>query len=151
MFSCFMLSLIIMNHFRIAFHFFFFSSRRRHTRFDCDWSSDVCSSDLFPPEQGFIHRFLNPAVEVPGAAERLPAIGTIVLLAAISIVAGLVGIAIGLSMYVRHRPDPAAIARASGPYYRVLLNKYYLDELYDHRVVEAARAFAGASWAFDIH
>src|SRR2546430_5577005 len=27
--------------------FFFFSSRRRHTRFDCDWSSDVCSSDLF--------------------------------------------------------------------------------------------------------
>src|SRR5256886_4257448 len=27
-------------------YFFFFSSRRRHTRFDCDWSSDVCSSDL---------------------------------------------------------------------------------------------------------
>src|SRR2546430_5333567 len=27
-------------------HDFFFSSRRRHTRFDCDWSSDVCSSDL---------------------------------------------------------------------------------------------------------
>src|SRR2546430_7308836 len=29
--------------------FFFFSSRRRHTRFDCDWSSDVCSSDLWGP------------------------------------------------------------------------------------------------------
>src|SRR2546430_9719203 len=28
------------------FNRFFFSSRRRHTRFDCDWSSDVCSSDL---------------------------------------------------------------------------------------------------------
>src|SRR5260370_19461533 len=27
-------------------NFFFFSSRRRHTRFKCDWSSDVCSSDL---------------------------------------------------------------------------------------------------------
>src|SRR5438034_2134509 len=26
---------------------FFFSSRRRHTRSLCDWSSDVCSSDLF--------------------------------------------------------------------------------------------------------
>src|SRR3990167_10241670 len=25
----------------------FFRSRNRHTRFDCDWSSDVCSSDLF--------------------------------------------------------------------------------------------------------
>src|SRR2546430_17557922 len=29
-----------------AVRLFFFSSRRRHTRFDCDWSSDVCSSDL---------------------------------------------------------------------------------------------------------
>src|SRR5689334_24517991 len=28
------------------FVFFFFSSRRRHTRWNCDWSSDVCSSDL---------------------------------------------------------------------------------------------------------
>src|SRR5437588_4328897 len=28
--------------------FFFFSSRRRHTRSLCDWSSDVCSSDLTP-------------------------------------------------------------------------------------------------------
>src|SRR6266568_559947 len=28
------------------FFFFFFSSRRRHTRWNCDWSSDVCSSDL---------------------------------------------------------------------------------------------------------
>src|SRR3989338_9925934 len=25
----------------------FFSSRRRHTRCNCDWSSDVCSSDLY--------------------------------------------------------------------------------------------------------
>src|SRR5438105_15434289 len=29
------------------FHFFFFSSRRRHTRSTRDWSSDVCSSDLW--------------------------------------------------------------------------------------------------------
>src|SRR5207253_5561114 len=28
--------------------FFFFSSRRRHTRWPRDWSSDVCSSDLLP-------------------------------------------------------------------------------------------------------
>src|SRR2546427_8390695 len=32
--------------FCLSLLFFFFSSRRRHTRFDCDWSSDVCSSDL---------------------------------------------------------------------------------------------------------
>src|SRR5260370_42214305 len=35
---------------------FFFSSRRRHTRFKCDWSSDVCSSDLLvlDPPQPFV-------------------------------------------------------------------------------------------------
>src|SRR5690242_21633332 len=32
------------------FLFFFFSSRRRHTRLTCDWSSDVCSSDLAKPQ-----------------------------------------------------------------------------------------------------
>src|SRR5256886_4632302 len=37
---------------------FFFSSRRRHTRFDCDWSSDVCSSDLE------FHRCTPPAALV---------------------------------------------------------------------------------------
>src|SRR5256884_1602477 len=31
--------------------FFFFSSRRRHTRCSRDWSSDVCSSDLHPGQQ----------------------------------------------------------------------------------------------------
>src|SRR5690606_40918291 len=30
----------------LCLHVFFFSSRRRHTRFSRDWSSDVCSSDL---------------------------------------------------------------------------------------------------------
>src|SRR5947207_6719787 len=33
-------------YFFFYFFFFFFSSRRRHTRSLCDWSSDVCSSDL---------------------------------------------------------------------------------------------------------
>src|SRR6266513_3019144 len=38
---------------RVKFHsklYFFFSSRRRHTRSKRDWSSDVCSSDLRRPE-----------------------------------------------------------------------------------------------------
>src|SRR5205085_12692294 len=39
-------TLIYLNGLLFYSFFFFFSSRRRHTRFDCDWSSDVCSSDL---------------------------------------------------------------------------------------------------------
>src|SRR3989454_12736306 len=41
--------------------FFFFSSRRRHTRLQGDWSSDVCSSDLGFHRAG-LHSVLEPAV-----------------------------------------------------------------------------------------
>src|SRR5256886_11536464 len=45
--------------------FFFFSSRRRHTRFDCDWSSDVCSSDLgIPGIQVFLQN--PPPIQIGG-------------------------------------------------------------------------------------
>ena len=105
----------------------------------------------FPPETGFIHRFLGPAVEVEGIVEHVPEAATILVLAAISVAAGVLGILVGLSMYVRHRPDPAAVSRAAGPLYRVLVNKYFIDELYDRRIVEAFRAAFGAMWAFDVH
>src|SRR5437870_8743812 len=42
---------------------FFFSSRRRHTRWPRDWSSDVCSSDLYTPDGEFI---LGEATKVGG-------------------------------------------------------------------------------------
>jgi NADH-quinone oxidoreductase subunit L len=105
----------------------------------------------FPPDQGFIHSFLKPAVEAPGVVEHAPELGTIVALSAASVVAGLVGIVIGISMYVRHRPDPAAVTRAAGPLYRLLVNKYYIDELYDRRFVDATRGLFGVLWAFDVH
>src|SRR5579862_2167435 len=43
--------------------FFFFSSRRRHTRWNCDWSSDVCSSDLEADDPGTasLRRYLHEA------------------------------------------------------------------------------------------
>src|SRR5438132_4829225 len=43
---CCFLFLCFVFIFCFVFFFFFFSSRRRHTRSLCDWSSDVCSSDL---------------------------------------------------------------------------------------------------------
>src|SRR5712692_10879605 len=70
----------------VFFNFFFFSSRRRHTRWNCDWSSDVCSSDLPAPR-----RLLRPRRDPGGpppprrrpphphrrraAPQRLPAVG----------------------------------------------------------------------------
>src|SRR5690625_7338822 len=43
---------------------FFFSSRRRHTRWPRDWSSDVCSSDLFNPGAG-LELDTTETVDVP--------------------------------------------------------------------------------------
>src|SRR5437762_3689789 len=37
-------------------YFFFFSSRRRHTRYIGDWSSDVCSSDLERQRRALVQR-----------------------------------------------------------------------------------------------
>src|SRR3990167_8164964 len=51
----------------------FFSSRRRHTRFDCDWSSDVCSSDLLSLEmsaQQIVQRMLCSEAKVDSQAVR---------------------------------------------------------------------------------
>src|SRR5688572_32525611 len=54
-FLLFFLVCIFLCVFSFFFFFFFFSSRRRHTRFDCDWSSDVCSSDLQLPHESIIY------------------------------------------------------------------------------------------------
>src|SRR5690606_41046633 len=42
--------------------YFFFSSRRRHTRFSRDWSSDVCSSDLVSDLTGYQPTANKPVV-----------------------------------------------------------------------------------------
>src|SRR6266508_6146113 len=52
--------------------FFFFSSRRRHTRWPRDWSSDVCSSDLEPakPLSNFTTRLTDEQLEALRACAR---------------------------------------------------------------------------------
>src|SRR5690606_40504882 len=61
-----------------AVSFFFFSSRRRHTRFSRDWSSDVCSSDL-PADDGPAHPDTHAAparrayLDVLARHQRVPA------------------------------------------------------------------------------
>ena len=105
----------------------------------------------FPPEAGFIHRFLEPAVAAEHGAQHAPELVLILGLAATSVAAGLIGIGSGIAMYARRRPDPAAVSRAAGPIYTLLWNKYFVDELYDRKLVELMRNVFGAAWAFDIH
>src|SRR5207248_8173774 len=64
-----------------TYFFFFFSSRRRHTRSYGDWSSDVCSSDLYgcaahPDSPGRSRSTRFAARKIPGAIclQRPPSI-----------------------------------------------------------------------------
>src|SRR5436309_6609991 len=74
--SCGLTSLIRTSFF-VLFSFFF-SSRRRHTRFSRDWSSDVCSSDLplslAPQSQALDQRPVSFDVLVPQVVEESPAL-----------------------------------------------------------------------------
>src|SRR2546430_3344869 len=56
--------------------FFFFSSRRRHTRFDCDWSSDVCSSDLLRGEEEILAQARATTISPAAAGPVLAATGS---------------------------------------------------------------------------
>src|SRR5205085_3918530 len=64
----------LVEDFIIAAIHFFFSSRRRHTRFDCDWSSDVCSSDLPSAHMEIIGRrhYGRKAVPAGGGGGKSP-------------------------------------------------------------------------------
>src|SRR5256885_8603461 len=68
----------------MRFVLFFFSSRRRHTRLQGDWSSDVCSSDLpLQPEVIGVSAQLSPAEDLmgpgdPGLEMDVPVMGAAV-------------------------------------------------------------------------
>src|SRR4051812_49702706 len=64
--------LLLCNLFTIMsfFFVFFFSSRRRHTRLTCDWSSDVCSSDL---PGGADHAFVSTGAGMVDLNTLIPA------------------------------------------------------------------------------
>src|SRR2546427_11183087 len=89
---------------------FFFSSRRRHTRFDCDWSSDVCSSDLFLVAVYRLGR--SAASTLPQALIAVAAAAATLWsplgVAAILVLAG----ALGLGLFYSRRLGVAALGAA---------------------------------------
>src|SRR5436309_12578598 len=71
----FLIFLFLFSICYVFFFFFFFSSRRRHTRFSRDWSSDVCSSDLFGSRHQPEFHFGNQAEKTVASdrqSEELP-------------------------------------------------------------------------------
>src|SRR5256885_3645428 len=86
----------------ITREFFFFSSRRRHTRLQGDWSSDVCSSDLI------LALFVAPALQsstigIPTDGQMTLLVGALALILAINAAASVVLVAARLPG-IRERP-----------------------------------------------
>ena len=119
----------------------------------------------FPPEAGWIHRFLAPSLAklpagghaMEGGARLMPAAAgggghggpaaIMLIVLAILIAAG--GIALAWRMYVKDAEAPGRLAERMPGLYRLLLGKYHVDEIYQACVVEPIYRLMRALWSFD--
>ncbi len=97
---------------------------------------------------GWLHHFIG---EVHAAAHlEFEAVPFNFVVAGLSTALALLGLGAGWVLYKDHpagAPDP--LAKPLGPLWKILRNKYYVDELYSATVVRGAIAFAGLCYKFD--
>ncbi len=118
-----------------------------------------------PPEHGWIHRFLGAVVGhgvihtasgVAEAASMVEAHGgggafhaLDALLMVISVMVGVLGWGLAWFMYTKRTDIPYRLAEKYKDLYELLLNKYWVDELYEFVFVRGAKALANVLWGFD--
>jgi NADH-quinone oxidoreductase subunit L len=99
-----------------------------------------------PPEGGWLHHFLAPVAAAEGGDAHHFGMVDVVLMAA-SVLIAIAGWWLAYTMYVR-RPEMAAAWGAKyRSAHRLLLNKYWVDELYDALIVEPSKRLSQA-WAW---
>jgi NADH-quinone oxidoreductase subunit L len=82
--------------------------------------------------------FLEPSF-APQAVEAAAEGGLEVTLMGVSSLVALVGIGVAVFFFLRNRGAASRVAERFGGLYRVLLNKYYVDEIYDATIVQPIR------------
>jgi NADH-quinone oxidoreductase subunit L len=118
-----------------------------------------------PPEHGWIHRFLGAVVghgviqvaggvaEAAGMAEGHVGGGAFhavdALLMIISVLVGALGWGLAWFFYTKRIAIPARLAEKYRDLYELLLNKYWVDELYEYVFVRGGKALANLFWGFD--
>ena len=118
----------------------------------------------FPPEAGWIHRFLAPSLaKMPAGGHAMdqgvhlmnaaaggghsgPAVVFLIILA-IAVAVG--GIALAWYMYVKNTDAPNRLYERFTGLYRLLLEKYYIDEIYQACIVEPVYKLMRGLWTFD--
>ncbi len=101
----------------------------------------------FPPESGWIHHFLGSTVGL-SEAHHFGALDFILM--GVSVAVGLAGWGIARWIYVMRPPSLAeGLAARWRGVYQLLLNKYWVDEIYDAAVVNPTKRLGQASGKFD--
>jgi NADH-quinone oxidoreductase subunit L len=119
----------------------------------------------FPPEHGWIHGFLGMvlghghAAAPGGVAEAATAAAAHAeaggfgaldgLLMVISVLVGVAGWGLAWYLYTANPAVPERLAARYADVYAVLVNKYWVDELYDYVFVRGGKALANLLWRFD--
>jgi NADH-quinone oxidoreductase subunit L len=111
------------------------------------WPESLGGSDHFA-------KFLDPVIArhaeviaaVPEATQRT----TEYELMAVSVLVGLIGIGLAWFFYLRRPAIPERIAEKSGGLYRLLYNKYYVDQIYDAMFVNRVKDLGVTLGAFDV-
>jgi len=100
---------------------------------------------------GRFGHFLDPViarVEAPTSmAEGGMAAGVLLMVASVAL--AIAGIALAWFLYVKNTDLPAKIARSAGALYDLILNKYYVDEIYDGLFVNRTKELGTSLGAFD--
>jgi NADH-quinone oxidoreductase subunit L len=110
------------------------------------WPESLGGSDHFA-------KFLDPVIArhaeviaaVPEATQRATEYG----LMAVSVAAGLIGIFLAWILYLRRPSVPRTLAERFGGLYRLIFNKYYVDQIYDALFVNRSKDLAVTLGAFD--
>ncbi|MFB3922771.1 MAG: NADH-quinone oxidoreductase subunit L [Terriglobia bacterium] len=108
------------------------------------WPKVIGGSNHF--EQFLEPIFENPAVR-PGAEHTWSLEFGLMLF---SVLVAVAGFYIAYRWYVQRPGIPERVAAAAGPVYRTVLNKYYVDELYDALFVNRVKDIGNAAGAFDL-
>jgi NADH-quinone oxidoreductase subunit L len=101
----------------------------------------------FPPEHGWIHQFLAPVAGAGG--EHDASTGLVLMLMMIATGIALLGWGLAHYFYSVNVSAPDRLAAKFQAAYRILLNKYYVDELYDLLWVEPTKKLGFLSDWFD--
>ncbi len=104
----------------------------------------------WPPEEGWIHTFLEP-VFFDVEHEEFAWLGTGGALMAFSLVVALVGVYVAYVMYLKRRELPAQLAARVPWAYQASLRKMYMDEVYEVAPIRSTIAFSNWLWTgFDV-